>query len=39
MLKKVKKIVALMMATNSCTDDGDNGAFYIIRDDCVCAGE
>ena len=24
---------------NSCTDDGDNGAFYIIRDDCVCAGE
>lgn len=31
MLKKVKK--------NSCTDDGDNDAFYIIRDDCVCAGE
>lgn len=31
MLKKVKK--------NSCTDDGDNGAFYIIRDDCVCSGE
>ena len=30
MLKKLK---------NSCTDDGDNGAFYIIRDDCVCAGE
>lgn len=31
MLKKVKKIAALMMAIN--------GAFYIIRDDCVCAGE
>jgi len=31
MLKKVNK--------DSRTDDGNNGAFYIIRDDCVCAGE
>ena len=35
--KEMKK--CLKRLKNSCTDDGDNGAFYIIRDDCVCAGE
>lgn len=34
MLKKVKKIAALMMATMALST-----LFVIIRDDCVCAGE